>query len=247
MRGLWKLTWTEIKLFIREPSATFFTLAFPLMLLLLFGSIWGNKPTPFYGGFGYVDASVPAFTAMIIATCGLLSLSTVMAAYRETRVLRRLRATPLRPEGILTAQVTVNFLMTVLGMLLLIVAGKLIYGLRFSGNPISVIVAFVLSTLSFFAIGFVLAGLMPTARTAQVVAMVLFFPMLFLSGAAMPLEIMPEKIRQCAEFLPLTHVVNLLRGLWMGDGWAEHFKEVAILAAILVVGVFVSAKTFRWE
>ena len=72
MRGLWKLTWTEIKLFIREPSAAFFTLAFPLMLLVLFGSIWGNEPTPFYGGFGYVDASVPAFTAMIIAPCALL-------------------------------------------------------------------------------------------------------------------------------------------------------------------------------
>lgn len=241
------MTWTEIKLFIREPSAAFFTLAFPLMLLVLFGSIWGNEPTPFYGGFGYVDASVPAFTAMIIATCALLSLSTVMASYREMRVLRRLRATPLRPEGILTAQVIVNFLMTVLGMMLLIVIAKLMYGLRFSGNPISVMVAFVLSTLSFFAIGFVLAGLMPTARTAQVVAMVLFFPMLFLSGAAMPREIMPERIQRFSEVLPLTHVVTLLRGLWVGNGWDEHFKEVAILAAILVVGVFVSAKTFRWE
>ena len=170
-----------------------------------------------------------------------------MASYREMRVLRRLRATPLRPEGILTAQVIVNFLMTVLGMMLLIVIAKLMYGLRFSGNPISVMVAFVLSTLSFFAIGFVLAGLMPTARTAQVVAMVLFFPMLFLSGAAMPREIMPERIQRFSEVLPLTHVVTLLRGLWVGNGWDEHFKEVAILAAILVVGVFVSAKTFRWE
>jgi len=71
--------------------------------------------------------------------------------------------------------------------------------------------------------------------------------MIFLSGATIPLELLPETIRQYAQILPLTHVVTLLRGLWVGDGWVEHFTEVGILAAILVAGVIVSAKTFRWE
>ena len=247
MRGVWKLTWMEMKLFLREPMAAFFTLAFPLMMLFLFGSIYGNEPTPFFGGVGYVDTSVPAFTAMIIATSGLLSLTIQMASYREHGVLRRLKATPLRPQAILSAQVTMIFLMTVLGMALLIAAGKVVYGLRFSGNPVDVLAAFVLSSLSFFALGFVLAGLMPTVRTAQIVAMVLFYPMLFLSGAAIPREVLPETIRQYAQVLPLTHVVTLLRGLWIGEGWGEHLTEVSILAALLVAGVIVSAKTFRWE
>lgn len=247
MRGFWKLTLIEIKLFLREPMAAFFTLAFPLMMLFLFGSIYGNKPTPFFGGYGYVDVSVPAFTAMIIATSGLLSLTITMASYREHGILRRLKATPLRPQAILSAQVIAIFLMTALGTALLVIAGKMVYGLRFAGNPLSVLAAFVLSCLSFFALGFVLAGLLPTVRTAQIVAMVLFYPMIFLSGAALPREILPKSIRNFAQVLPLTHVVTLLRGLWMGDPWSKHLGEVGILTILLIVGVLVSSKTFRWE
>lgn len=247
MRGLAKLTWVEIKLFLREPFAAFFTLVFPLMMLFLFGSIYGNDPTPFFGGFGSVDVSVPAYTALIIATSGLLSLTVIMASYRELGILRRLQATPLRPQAILSSQVVVIFLMTAAGMALLVLAGKLVYGLRFAGNPWSVSLAFVLSSLSFFALGFVLAGVTPTARSANIVALVLFYPMLFLTGATIPLEVLPETIRRYAQILPLTHVVTLLRGLWVGDAWGQHLTEVAVLTGILVVGVVVSAKTFRWE
>ncbi len=247
MHGFWKLTWAETKLFLREPMAAFFTLAFPLMMLFLFGSIYGNEPTPFFGGYGSVDVSVPAYTAMIIATSGLLGLSIVISSYRERGILRRLKATPLRPYTILSAQVIVIFAMTALGMVLLIVAGKSVYGLRFAGNLFSVTGAFILGSMSFFALGFVIAGLMPTARTAQVVAMVIFYPMLFLSGAAIPREVMPETIQRYAEVLPLTHVVSLLRGLWIGESWGQHLTEVGILVVMTVVGIIVSAKTFKWE
>lgn len=232
MRGFWKLTWTEVKLFLREPMAAFFTLAFPLMMLFLFGSIYGNEPTSLFGGYGSVDVSVPAYTAMIIATSGLLSLTINIASYRERGILRRLKATPLRPQTILGAQVIVIFLMTALGMILLVIAGKLVYHLRFNGSLLSVLAAFVLSSMSFFALGFVLAGLLPTARTAQIVAMVLFYPMIFLSGATIPREILPENIRQFAQVLPLSHVVTLLRGLWTGDPWDKHLGEVGILAGV---------------
>lgn len=247
MRGLWKLTYVEMKLFLREPQAAFFTLAFPLMMLFLFGGIYGNKPTPFFGGYGSVDVSVPAYTALIIATSGLVSLTIVMAVYREYGVLRRLQATPLRPLTILSAQVFVIFLMTFLGMVLLIIAGRIVFGLRFAGNPFSVLGAFILSSLSFFAFGFVLAGLMPTARTALVISMTIYFPMIFLSGATIPREIFPEAIRRYSQALPLTHVVNLLRGLWVGESWSSHLTEVAVLVAVLAAGVIISIKTFRWQ
>ncbi len=247
MHGFWKLTWTELKLFVREPMAAFFTLVFPLMLLFVFGSIFGNEPTPFYGGYGSVDVSVPGYTAMIIATSGLLSLPIAMASYRERGILRRLSATPLRPQAVLGAQVIVLFLMTALGMILLVIAAELVYNLRFDGHILSVLAAFILSCLSFFALGFVLAGLLPTARTAQVVCMVLFYPMLFLSGAAMPREILPEGMQQFAQILPLSHVVTLLQGVWKGQPLDDHGLEAGILAALLVAGILISAKTFRWD
>ncbi len=241
------MTWMEIKLFMREPMAAFFTLAFPLMMLFLFGSIYGNEPTHFFGGFGSVDVSVPAYASMIIATTGLISLTITIASYREQGILRRLQATPLRPEAILAAQLVVVFFMTSLGMVLLIVAAKVVYGLRFAGNPLSVIIAYVLCSMSFFALGFVLAAILPTARSAQVVGMVFYYPMIFLSGSTIPREVLPETIRNYSQLLPLTHVVNLLRGLWVGDGWSSHLTEVGILSAILIAGVTISAKTFRWE
>ncbi len=154
-----KMTWMEARLFLREPVGAFFTLAFPLMLLFLFGSIYANKPVAMFGGYGTVDISVPAYTAMIIATTGLMGLTITMATYREKGILRRLRTTPISPLVVLAAQVIVLFLMTTFGMLLLIIAGKLVYQLRFEGNPLSVLAGFVLCSLSFFAIGFVLAGL----------------------------------------------------------------------------------------
>jgi ABC-2 type transport system permease protein len=247
MLGLAKLTWLEFKLFLREPMAAFFTLVFPLMMLFLFGSIYGNAPTPFFGGFGSVDVSVPGYASMIIATTGLLSLSISMASYREQGILHRLHATPLRPLTILGAHLLVLFLMTTLGMILLIVSGKAAYGLRFAGNPLNVGLAYILCSTSIFALGFVLAAVLPTARSAQTVGMVLFYPMIFLSGATIPREIIPENIRAYARILPLTHVVNLLRGMWIGDPWASHLLEVGVLLGLLISGAFISAKTFRWE
>jgi len=96
-------------------------------------------------------------------------------------------------------------------------------------------------------IGFMLAGVMPTARTAQVVAMTIMYPILLLSGAFFPLSLLPAGVQKVASFLPLTYVVNLLGGLWKGEVWGDHLLDVGVLVGMLVVGVVVSVKTFRWE
>jgi len=247
MHSLWKMTLMETKLYLREPMAAFFTLAFPLMMLFIFGSIYGNEPTDFFDGRGSVDVSVPAYMAMIIGSVGLLSIAINMSMYRERGILRRYRATPLRPHVILAATVLVNFAMTFLGTVLLIIAAKLVYNLRFEGNALLVLASFVLASLSFFSLGFVIASLAPTTRVAQVAGMVVFYPMLFLSGAAIPQEVMPEGVRDVSRFLPLTHVVKLLQGMWFGESLGEHLVEVAVLAGVLVVGTIIAAWTFRWE
>jgi hypothetical protein len=102
-------------------------------------------------------------------------------------------------------------------------------------------------SFSFFGIGFILAGTMPSARTAQIVGLVLLYPMVFLSGASFPRELLPEAINRVSTFLPLTYVVNLLRGLWIGETWSQHITDVIVLVGILVAGVLISIKTFRWE
>jgi ABC-2 type transport system permease protein len=247
MNAFLNYTWTEIKLFLREPIGAFFTLLFPLMMLFLFGSIYGNQPQAMFNGYGSVDVSVPAYTAMIIATTGIMGINITLASYREKGILRRLRVSPLRPAVILAGQLVVILLMTVVGMALLVLAGWLVYDMRFEGNLLAVIPAFLLGSLSFFSLGFVLASLMPNARTAQVVGMAVLYPMLFLSGAGLPLEILPDSLRNFSKFLPLTHVVTLLRGLWIGGTWSQHTTELWVLLGVLVVGVAISSLAFRWE
>jgi ABC-2 type transport system permease protein len=247
MKAFYKYTWTEIKLFLREPIGAFFTLLFPLMMLFLFGTIYGNEPQAMFNGYGSVDVSVPAYTAMIIGTTGIMGINITMASYREQGILRRLRVSPLRPAVILSGQVVVIFLMTVVGMGLLVLAGKLVYSMRFEGDLLAVTGAFILGSLSFFSLGFVMASVMPNARTAQVVGMAILYPMLFLSGAGLPLEILPESLRNFSKFLPLTHVVTLLRGLWIGGKWSQHTTELWVLLGVLVVGIGVSSLVFRWD
>ena len=247
MKSLLKMTWMEAKLFLREPVGAFFTLVFPLIYLFMYGAISGNEPTPMYGGRGTIDAAIPSLTAVIISMAGLMSTTITMATYREKGILRRLRTTPVSPLVVLAAQVIVVFGMTCLGMLLLITAGLLVYRVRFEGNALSVLGGFVLGSLSFFGLGFILAGTMPTVRTAWVVAMVLLYPMLFLSGAFFSVKLLPAIVQTVSAFLPLTYVVNLLNGLWFGETWSQHITDVIVLAVMLVVRVIVSVKFFRWE
>lgn len=245
MKPFLKMTWTELKLTLREPVGAFFTLAFPVMLMALFGAIFGNEPNAFFGGYGQVDLSVPGYIGMIIGTIGMLGLPITLANYRDQGILRRYRATPLRPSTILWSQVAVNVIMAALGVSLLLIVGTLFYGLRIPHATAAIIPAILVAAFSFFAIGFVMAGLMPTARTAQAVGMALFYPMLFLSGAAMPRSIMPETVQRVAEFLPLTHVVILLEDLWLSGVW--NMTSLAVIVGLLLVGLAVSARTFRWE
>jgi len=247
MRGLWKLASVEAKLFAREPMGMFFTLAFPLVMLFCFGGIYGNKPGSAGPGLGMVDISVPGYIAMVISMTGIFLLPIRMAQYREQGILRRLRVTTVRPPTVLAAQLIVLFVMTLLGTALLIAVGRGLYHLRPPSSSLGIGGALALCMLSFFAFGFMIAGVAGTTRTAQVIAMVLFYPMLFLSGASIPSKDLPEVIRHYNQAMPLTHVVTLLRGIWYGEAWGHHLTEVAVLGGLMVIGVVVSAITFRWE
>ncbi len=247
MNSLLKMTWMEAKLFLREPVGAFFTLLFPLIMLFLFGTIYGNNPPPGSDTQGAIDALIPSFSAMVIGMTGLMPVTITLATYRENGILRRLRTTPVSPLVVMAAQVIVVLVMTGLGMFLLVAAGRLVYGVQILGSPFSMLGGFILSALSFFGIGFILAGILPTARTAQVIAMVLLYPMLILSGAGWPRELMPASVQQISAFVPLTYVVNLLRGLWVGESWGLHLLDVGVLAGMLLIGIIISTRTFRWE
>ncbi|NOX62157.1 MAG: ABC transporter permease [Chloroflexi bacterium] len=247
MTALTKLTKTQFKLYLREPMAFFFTMVFPVMLLVLFGAIFSNDPNPFYNNMGYVDFATPALIVFVIVTVMLMSVPIKTASDRELGVLRRFRATPLRPRVYMASDVLMHYLITLVGALLLLVVGVLAFDLNLTENWVHVWLAFTLSALSFAALGYLIAAYAPTARVAQTVGMALFFPMMFLSGAAFPLEIMPEALQTISKFLPMTMAVELLQGVWFGESWSLYTRQTFTLIGMLAICAIVAARAFRWE
>jgi ABC-2 type transport system permease protein len=237
----------QAKLYLREPMATFFTIAFAPLMLVLFGLIYGNEPDPDLSGQGAMDVTVPAYIALVIVSVGLIAVPIQTSTYRELGILRRYRATPMRPLTFLIADVAAYYLMTLTGTVLLIAVGMAAFGVRMEGSLLAVLAGFTLSALAFFSLGYLVASLAPSARVAQTAGMLLAYPMMFLSGASLPLELLPPGLRTLADFIPLTYVVKLMRGLWYGEPWADLRFDVLVLSVVLVVATALSVRFFRWQ
>jgi ABC-2 type transport system permease protein len=233
MRAFWKLTVAEFKLFIREPLAIFFILAFPLILLWLNGSQGGR-----------IDRLLPGYVALILATVGLTQLPSVLATYRERGILRRLATTPVRPATVLGAQLVVHLAASTIGVALLLAVASAFYDLPPPRAVPAAVFVYVAGALALYAIGFVLAALAPNARTANAVGFVIYFPMIFLSGAVIPREALSTSMRRIGEFLPLAPVVTALRDAWSGTGITT--LTLAALAAMIAVASAVGIRLFRW-
>lgn len=245
LRGLWKLTWLEIKIFVREPLGLFGTVGIPVVLFVALGRLFSGATTP--DDRSLVELDLPVFGSLLIALNAVLSLVTVIAIYREGGILKRLRATPLRPHVILTAHVVVKLLMTAATLALTMLVGARYYPIRGDVNVVAYAVAFLFVTTSILSIGFVIASVVPTARFAQPVASLLLYPMVALSGLFVPVESLPATFRIMARVVPLTYAVSLLKGVWKGDPWSAHLGDMAALVVVFAAGTALSAKVFRWE
>jgi ABC-2 type transport system permease protein len=246
-RGLWKLTWLEIKIFMREPLGALGTILIPVAIFVGFGRLAGAGGMRALRAGDVVRADVPVFASMMIAISAVLSLVTIVSIYREGGILKRLRATPLRPQAILSAHVLVKLLLSAATLLLMLLAGKRYYPLKMDVPVFSFTIALLISTGSILAIGFVIASIVPTARFAQPLGGAILYPMLGLSGLFVPIAMMPPLLRAVARVLPLTYAVSLLEGIWKGDPWSAHIGDLGALAIVCVAGVALSARVFRWE
>ncbi len=247
LRGLWRLTWLEIKIFVREPLGVIGTVGVPVLIFVVLGRVLGSRVRTSPDVPRFVSVDLPIFAALLIAVNAVLSLVTIMAIYREAGILKRLRATPLRPHTILTAHVMVKLLFTAVTLALMVVAGRR-YGRVNADVPLmSFTLALLFSTVSILSLGFLIASVVPTARFAQPIGTVVLYPMLGLSGLFMPVDALPPMLQAVCRALPFTYAVSLLRGIWHGEGWSCHVGDVTVLTLMFVVCTAVSAKVFRWE
>jgi ABC-2 type transport system permease protein len=248
LRGLWALIWVETKIFLREPLGAFGTIGVPVLAFVVLGRVTGRTLAPAaVAASGFLRVGLPVFASVRIAISAVLSLVTIIAIYREGGILKRLRATPLRPQTILTAHVVVKLLLTAVTLILMMLAGKRYYPVDVEVPVVGFTIALLISTWSIMSIGFLIASIVPTARFAQPIGAIILYPMIALSGLFVPVESLPPVLQTVARVLPLTYTVSLLQGIWKGDAWSAHVGDVAALAVVFGVCTALSAKVFRWE
>jgi ABC-2 type transport system permease protein len=248
LHGLWKLTWIEIKIFMREPMGAFGTIVLPVVVFLGLGRFAGRRLTaPALAASNFVHVGLPVLASLLISVSAVLSLVTIISIYREGGILKRLRATPLRAWTILTAHVLVKLMLTAATLALMVLAGRRYYPVGVSAPLFSFTIALLISTWSILSIGFLIASIVPTARFAQPIGAAVLYPMIALSGLFAPITLFPPALQTLARVLPLTYAVSLLQGIWNGDAWSVHVGDIAALALVFVACTALSAKVFRWE
>ena len=247
MRGLSRLIWVEVKVFLREPMGAFGSLGVPVILFLFLGKFLRDRRELGPDISTFVATGLPIFAVVFIALSNILSLTAIVSIYREGGILKRLRATPLRPETILAAHVVVKLLFTGFTLFLLVLAGRTFASDLGEVNFLSFLLAMSISMISLLSMGFILASLVPTARFAQVIGSAVLYPMLVFSGLFFPLEILPPLLQGVAMVLPFSHAVALLEGIWTGGSWFDHLDHVLALGLNFTFCTALSARFFRWE
>lgn len=245
LRGLWKLTWLEIKIFLREPLGVIGTVGFPIILFLLMRRV--GRGAPAGGAPPLLGRDLPVLAAVMVAVSAVVSLVAIIAIYREGGILKRLRATPLQPVTILLAHVLVKLIFTALSLGALMLAGARAFGPATGVSVASFTVALLVTTVCLLSVGFVIASIVPTARFAQPLATLVVYTMLAFSGLFVSLDVMPRAVQLVAYALPLPYAVSLLRGVWQGQGLLAHLQEMAVLAVMFVGFTALAARVFRWE
>ncbi len=247
MKVLLKLTWIEIKLLVREPVTLLFSFAFPVLVLVLLGGIFGSQHMKHgaYEGVKMMDWYVPAFMGLVIASIGTISLPVHLSAYRERGVLRRFRASGVSEVALLGSQLLISMGVALVGALTIAILGMAAYGADPASAPAEVALAYVVGVFCFAGIGMLLASLAPTARAAQSVGLLLWFIMLFVSGTSAPIDLLPPWMVDLGKALPLYHLVIALVDPWIGRG--ANWTQLGIVAVVGLVTTLLSLRLFRWE
>ncbi|SDT79382.1 ABC transporter permease [Actinoplanes derwentensis] len=241
-----KLTLTEFRLTLRDPLYAFFTLLFPVLLVVILGNVPSMaEAPPELGGLRVIDLYAGLALGLATGIIGLQGLPSVLATYRERGILRRLATTPASPAALLSAQLVMNLVTVLLSMVLVYTVAILAFDVPFPRNPALFLLAVVLNCAGAFAVGLLLSALAPSGKTANTIGTFLFFPLMFFAGLWVPRDLMPEILHRIGDFTPFAAGQDLMTDALMGQ--SPELLSITVLVGYLVICGAAAVKLFRWE
>ena len=242
MRTLFKEVEIQIKLYFRDKQLLFWNMAFPIFMMFIFGSVfWGKRPS-------YIEFILPTLIAITSMSTAFISIGVVVTGLKQSKLLRRIKLTPLPKWIFFTGQMVSRYIIVLLQTLLIIATGVLVFKVEMKGSIFASLIVITIGIIAFISMGFCIPGFVKKTETAGVIANLLFFPMLFLSGGWFPLEAAPQFIQYFARILPAAYFIHAVREVLMnGTCLTGVIKDVWILLGWLIAGSIISVKFFRWE
>ena len=235
-----RLVRAELKLMTRDPLVLTFVFAFPVVTMLIIGGAFGTTPDR---AFDFTNPShwyVASYLTVVIAATGLVMLPVHLASYRERGVLRRFAAAGFPRWSFAIAQLIVGLVTTAVACVFLLAVAAPVYGIPALHDGWRVIAALSLGAIAFVSIGVLLGSLLPSARAAQAVGLLIFFPSFLLGAGGPPPHVMGSVVRTIADPLPLTLLTNAVREPWLGLGPATG--SLIAVAALAVVATVIAAR-----
>lgn len=238
--GAVRLLRAEFRLTVRDPLVFTFVLVFPIVTMLIIGGAFGTKPDPAFAGTNPSQWYVASYFTVVIAATGLVMLPVHLASYRERGVLRRFAAAGFPRWSFALAELTLGMATIVVAGVLLLAVAAPVYGIPTVHDIWRVTAGIAFGALAFVSIGVVLGTLLPSARAAQAVGLMLFFPSFLLGAGGPPPHVMSSVLNHVADYLPLTWVTTSIREPWLGIGTPTG--TLAQVAGLAVVATMVAVR-----
>lgn len=237
----WRQYRLERRMFWRNPTAAFFGFLLPLVLLALFGAVLAGHQDA-------LDVIVPGIAGVSVTSATFISLTYNLTFLRERGILKRLRGTPLPASAYLTGIGANAVANTLLQVGLVVLAGRLFFGIPWPGDWLALAVFLAAGVICFTALGVALSHAIPNSESAPAFVNAVFLPMMFLAGVFFDEENAPALLRDIAQALPLTHLVDGLSGAIVdGTGLAEHGIALLALGLWAAAGIVLAVRGFSWE
>ncbi|WP_018752313.1 ABC transporter permease [Paenibacillus sanguinis] len=247
MKAFRALLITEIRLSLRGMDMFIFAICMPVVVVIILGAVFGSKPAFDGAEYTFLEQSFGAVSTIAICAGGVMGLPLVISDYRSRKILKRFKVTPASPALILTVQVVIYALYSILSLILVYATGAIFFGYQLSGSWLQFLGAYLLVMLSIFSIGLLVGGIAPNLKIASAVASLLYFPMLIFSGATLPYEMMPVALQKIADLLPLTQGIKLLKAASLGLPIDSVLVPVVVMIAIALICTTASLRFFKWE